>query len=744
MENNKYQKLELDIVGMSCTNCAKSIQTYLQKIDGIKSVEINFTSETAEIEYESKKVSKETIKENIKKLGYTPIEEEVDEAEEKRNKALKKQRIKIFFSILFSIIIIGISMRDHFNFLKFLNNANENLLYIILIFLSSIVVFWCGNKFLIGAFNALKNKTSNMDSLVSLGTLSSYIYSLILSLNHIFNLKISLFQNSHEVYFETSSMIITFILIGNYLEAKLKAKTYTSINKLKGLRSKYVNIIRNGNELQIPYRKVKVNDIVIVKTGEKVPVDGYILEGQCIVDESTVTGESMNYEKLEGDYMISGTMVINGAVKIRAEKVGEDTTLSKIINLVKEASLSKPKIQRLADKISAVFVPLVIIIAILTFLIWHIIIGEAFDKSLLYAVSVLIIACPCALGLASPMAVVIGIGRAAENGVLFNNIEAIEKLNKVNTICFDKTGTLTTGKMKIKSIQSTNGFNVNEVLKYAYSLEKYSNHPIAKSINYYCSNKNIIPYQDVENVVNHHGMGITGIVNKKQVIIGNSRILRSNNIPLPDKYENNNNKLLYISIENKVLAAIEFSDTEKAGNQEIISKLKEKDIDLYLISGDEETATKQVANSLDIKNYIFKALPEDKEKIISKLQKDGKYVAMVGDGINDTPSLARANVSIAVGTATDIVVDSSDIVLLKGEIKNIVKAFNISRHTVRIIKQNIFWAFFYNIIAIPLAAGILSPYGIIISPVMASMLMAFSDVVTVIGNSLRLKVVKID
>ncbi|MCX7834162.1 MAG: heavy metal translocating P-type ATPase [Ignavibacteria bacterium] len=743
MDENKYKKIQLDIIGMNCTNCAKSIQTYLEKLEGIKTVQINFTTETAEIIFDKKKISLDTIKESIKKLGYTPIEEEFDAIEEKRYKALKSQKIKITFSIFFSILIIAVSMRDHFGFLKFLNNVNINLLYIFLIILSTIVVFWCGNKFLLGAYNALKNKTSNMDSLVSLGTLSSYIYSLVISFNHIFNLKISLFENSHEVYFETSSMIITFILIGNYLEAKLKAKTYTSINKLKGLRSKFVNVIRNGNEIQIPYRKVKVNDIVIVKTGEKVPVDGYIIEGQCIVDESTVTGESLQYEKIEGDYLISGTIIINGAVKLSAEKVGEETTLSKIINLVKEASLSKPKIQRLADKISAVFVPLVILISIFTFIIWNFVIGEAFDKSLLYAVSVLIIACPCALGLASPMAVVIGIGRAAENGVLFNNIEAIEKLNKVNTICFDKTGTLTTGKMKIKTIKTSNGLSTNEILKYAYSLEKYSNHPIAKSINYYCYNKNIIPYSEVENVVNHHGMGITGLVNKKPVLIGNSRMLKNYNISTPKDYDETN-KLLYICIENKVVAAIEFSDTEKKGNQEIISKLKQRNIELFLISGDEESATKEVASSLDIKNYIYKALPEDKEQIISKLQQEGKYVAMVGDGINDTPSLARANVSIAVGTATDIVVDSSDIVLLKGEIRNIIKALNISKHTVRIIKQNIFWAFFYNIIAIPLAAGILSPYGIIISPVMASMLMAFSDVVTVMGNSLRLKVVRID
>ncbi len=741
MENKEYKKTELDIIGMSCVNCAKSIETFLSKIDGIKSVSINFNSETATIEFNPKKISLQLIKENIKKLGYTPLEEESEENEEKKYKALKLQRTKILFSVILSIVIITISMKHHFNFLDFLNNINQNNLYLVLIVLSTIVIFWCGNKFLVGAYNALKNRTSNMDTLVSLGTLSSYIYSLIISINHIFNLKISLFENNHEVYFETSSMIITFILIGNYLEAKLKIRTYTSINKLKGLRSKFVNVIRNGVEVQIPYRKVKVNDMVIIRAGEKIPVDGFIIEGQCVVDESTVTGESMNYEKIEGDYLISGTMLINGAVKISAEKVGEDTTLSKIINLVKEASLSKPKIQRLADKISAIFVPLVIIIAILTFLIWNFIINEPFDKSLLYAVSVLIIACPCALGLASPMAVVIGLGRAVENGILFNNIEAIEKLTKVNTICFDKTGTLTTGMMNIKSIVPLNNFGTNELLRYSYSLEKYSNHPIAQSFNKYCENKNIKPYTEVENVVNHHGMGITGNVNKKHVVIGNSRMLKNFHIPVPKHI---NNKSLFIGIDNKAVGIIEFTDLQRTDSDEIIEKLKERNIDLYLISGDEESATKEIATNLGIKNYFYKALPEDKERIVANLQKEGQYVAMIGDGINDTPSLARANVSIAVGTNTDIVVDNSEIVLLKGELKNLIKALNISKHTVKIIKQNIFWAFFYNIISIPIAAGILSPYGIIISPIMASMLMAFSDVITVMGNSFRLKIVKIE
>ena len=464
----------------------------------------------------------------------------------------------------------------------------------------------------------------------------------------------------------------------------------------------------------------------------------------CVVDESAMTGESMPIEKKKGDELISGTILKNGMVKLIAEKVGKDTTLSRIISLVKEASNSKPKIQRLADKISAIFVPSVVSVAVITFLIWFIIMKVPMDKSLLYAVSVLIIACPCALGLASPLAVVIGVGRAAENGILFNNVEAIEKMNKIDTLCFDKTGTITTGEMQIKNIQTFEGFDSNKMMEYVFSVEKYSNHPIAKSIYNYCFEQNINIYDDIKELKETGGTGISAIVMEKEVIIGNENIIKERNIKIPGDNVPNNGKTLYVSIGGELKGIIEFEDNIKPESGETIKRFKSMGYDIYMISGDSKENTSAIAREIGIDNFSYKTLPEQKERIITDLQEKKKNVAMIGDGINDAPSLAKANVGIAIGTGQDIAIDSADVILVKGELTSIIKAINISSKTVSIIKQNIFWAFFYNIIAIPLAAGILSPVGIIVSPVMASMFMAFSDVVTVIGNSLRLKNVKID
>lgn len=743
MTNNKNsERLELDILGMECINCAQSIDTYISKLDGIHKIDLNFSSETAIIDYNPDVISKDTIKNTIKKLGYEGIEDDEEEKTElAKKKSLLIHRNKIFLSVILTLIIMALSMKSHYDFLSFLNVIPDNLNYVILLVLTAVVIFYCGDRFLKGALTALKNKTSDMNSLISLGTLSSFIYSTVIVFNHIFGLNIKVFEHTHEVYFETAAMIISFILIGHYLEAVLKSKTSTSIKKLKELQSKFVTVIRNSEEITIPFRKVKKDDLVIIKSGDKVPVDGSISDGNCIVDESPMTGESKPVEKSPGDNLISGTILLNGAVKLKAEKVGKDTTLSKIINLVKEASNSKPKIQRLADKVSAVFVPAVIIIAVLTFIIWYLIIGSPFDKSLLYAVSVLIIACPCALGLAAPMAIVIGVGRAAENGILFNDVEAIEKMNKIDTVCFDKTGTLTKGEMTVSSVLPVNGFEQNELLKYVNSLEKFSNHPIAKSINKFCTDNNIDAFENVSEINNEHGLGITGQVNNKTVAIGSKRFIEQLGIQLDGTSVNNG---LLVSIDNNLGGIIELADELKDDVKSAISKLDEMKINLYMISGDDEEPARKIADEVGIKNYSFKTFPEDKEKIVAKLQSEGKNVAMVGDGINDAPSLARANIGIAVGTGQDIAIDTADVVLAKGDLKNIRKAINISHHTVRIIKQNFFWAFFYNIIAIPLAAGVLSPYGIFITPVMASMFMAFSDVVTVMGNSLRLKKVNIN
>jgi len=738
-----FEAVELDVTGMECVNCANSIKTYLEKLNGIHNVDVNFASEVANVSYNPNVILINDIVADIRKLGYDVIEDDDEDVVENiKKQKLRSDKYNFIVSAILTTIIMFISMSGHHGMydLKLL----PNFTLISLLLLTSYVVFYNGRKFLTGAYNSAKIIKSDMNTLVSLGVLSSYIYSFVIAINHIFNLNLSVLRNSHEVYFETSAMIITLILIGNYLESVLKSKTQTSIKKLKDLQAKFVNVIRNGEDMLVPFKKVKVNDIVIIRSGDKIPVDGTIEEGFCVIDESAMTGESIMVEKKKDDRLISGTLMKNGFVKMIALKVGKDTTLSKIISLVKEASNSKPQIQRLADKISSIFVPVVVSIAVITFILWYFIFGTPFDESLLFAVSVLVVACPCALGLASPMAVVIGVGRAAENGILFNNVEAIEKLNKIDTICFDKTGTVTTGEMHLKSIKTFNDISETDLMKYVFSVEKFSNHPIAKSVINYCIEKQLDIFNNVTDVINEDGMGISGKVEDKTVLIGSPGMMEKFKVEQTELIENKQSRNLYISIDNKLSGEIEFEDSIKDDAKEILGRFEAKGLEMFLISGDSEETTKKVAEELELKNYSFRTMPDEKEKIISKLQGEGKNVAMVGDGINDAPSLARANVGLAVGTGQDIAIDSADVILVKGDLISLVRSINISAKTVSIIKQNIFWAFFYNAITIPVAAGLFASYGITISPVLAAMFMAFSDVITVMINSLRLKYVNIN
>ncbi len=746
---SNLKQIELDIIGMNCSGCANSINTYLSKLTGVKKVDVSFSSETAKVDYEDNLIQLSKIISSIKSLGFDVIEDEESVEYDKKEKLKKLQRLKIFTAIGLSAIVMLLAMKDHLTILTNVPTPH-NINLILQFVLTSIVVFWCGIKFLRGAISSTRSGVPDMNALVSLGTMSSFVFSFVITVNHIFNLQLAALKNAHDVYYETSAMITTFILIGNYLELVMKSKAQTSIKSLKSLQSKTVTIERGGEEITIPFKKVRSGDLVLIKTGDKIPVDGVIQIGNCVIDESTMTGESLPLEKRAGDSVISGTILKNGFIKVNALKTGNDTRLAKIINLVKDASNSKPEIQKLADKISAVFVPVVLLIATVTFVVWNFIIGVEFSQAMLNAVSVLIIACPCALGLASPMAVVVGIGRSADNGILFNNINAIEKLNKIDTICFDKTGTITTGELKFESIISLGNYTTKDLLRYVFSLEKHFNHPIAKSIVHYCLDNGVTTFKDVESLSNEQGLGVTGFANQKEVSIGSLRYIKEKvltNIYSENsfrEFENLNSKgNLFISINNEITGRIAFDEDIKEESREVIDTLRKNNFEVCMISGDSELVTRSIAKEVNIETYFSNVFPEDKLKIISQLQTQAHKVAMIGDGINDAPALAKADVGIAIGTGTDVAIDSADVILVKGDLRNVMKSINISKKTVQIIKQNIFWAFFYNIIAIPLAAGLLSPMGIIISPVLAAMLMAFSDVVTVIGNSLRLKTVKI-
>ncbi|HMQ69056.1 MAG TPA: heavy metal translocating P-type ATPase [Ignavibacteria bacterium] len=753
-ENITYQNLktqtganeelfEFDIIGMDCTSCARNIKLYLERLDGINSVEINYATESGDVVYDPDKIDRKKIKEEVKNTGYDLISEDDEyEAEQLKKQSLKKQKDKIYTAIALSLIIMTLSMKDHIPVINMIS-IPYNIILIVLFILTSVIIFWCGDKFIKGAFAAVKNKTSDMNTLITIGSLSSYFYSIYISANILFGLNIEALVDSTEVYYETAAMIITFIMIGNYLESVMKSRTQNSIKRLKELQTKVVNVIRDGVEIFIPFRKVKVDDTVLIKTGDRIPVDGVLTTGFCVVDESAMTGESLPVEKKPGDSLMSGTMLRNGYAEMKALKVGKDTMLSKIIVLVKDASDNKPKIQKLADKISSVFVPVVILISIATFLIWYFALNERFDRSLLFAVSVLIIACPCALGLASPIAIIIGVGRAAENGILFNNVDAIEQLKKVDTMCFDKTGTLTTGDLIVKNVYVINDYSKDEIMTYAVSIEKLSSHPVAKSIVNYGKDNNIKIFKDIKDFKTENGLGLRAVINNKSVLIGNESFMKNNDIKFSNILIKAGRNNLFISIGNEIEGVIELEDSIKEEAKNALADLRTLGLNIFMISGDNETAAKKTAKELKIKNYSYKTLPDEKEKIISKFQKENKNVAMVGDGINDAPSLAKADVGIAIGTGQDIAIDSADVILVKDDLNNITKAITISKKTVKIIKQNFFWAFFYNAITIPIAAGLFASYGLIISPVLAAMIMAFSDVVTVIGNSMRLKYTKL-
>jgi len=717
----------IKISGMSCAACATKIEKRLNKIEGIVKATVNLATEKAIVEYDSSNIGISDIITAIEKSGYKakPINEK-DTGQEKED-GLKRLTIELFISIVLTLPLVVAMILNLLDIeIKLLHSKYFQLL------LATPVQFIIGFRFYRNAYKAVKAKAPNMDVLIAMGTTAAYFFSIY----NAFFTKINQDMSMKQLYFEASAVIITLILLGKYLETVAKGRTSEAIKKLIALGAKTARVIRDGIEIDIPIDEVHVGDIIVVKPGEKIPVDGEIIEGSSAVDESMLTGESMPVDKKAGDYVIGATINRFGTFKFRATKVGKDTVLSQIIKLVEEAQGSKTPIQKIADKVAGVFVQVVLIIAIITFLIWSFIVGD-FRQGIISAVAVMVIACPCALGLATPTAIMVGTGKGAEAGILIKNGESLEMAYKLNTIVFDKTGNITKGKPEVRDILSLKGMNDMEGLKLTAIAEKVSEHPGGIAI--YEKGKNEfedLPDPDKFEAV--PGKGILAIVEDKQVCVGTKKFIEEKGIETKDA-ENEINRLeeegkstVLVAVDNHLIAVLAVADTIKEEAKEVIDNLINMKLDVYMITGDNKKTAKVIAKQVGIFNVLAEVLPENKAEEIDKLKKQGKIVAMVGDGINDAPALATADIGIAVGSGTDIAIETASIALMRGNLKTIPLAIKLSKQTMKKIMQNLFWAFIYNIIGIPFAA-----FGLL-NPIIAGGAMAFSSV-SVVTNSLSLR-----
>ena len=732
----KKQNIEYDIIGMHCAACSTRIENRLSKEEGIIDVTVNLALETGSISYDSEKISSDRIVEIVDKMGFRLIKKDEDDVpvDELRKTEHSKQK-KLFLCSLILTLPLFWTMVTHFSFSSswwipkiFLNPKIQWLL-------ATPVQFIAGWQFYKGAYTSIKSKNSNMDVLVSLGTSAAYFYSVYLIILH-------WDSSSHiHLYFETSAMLITLILLGKLLEQNAKGKTSSAIKKLIGLQSKTAIVERDGKEEMISIYDVVVGDVIIVKPGEKIPVDAIVIYGNSAVDESMINGEPIPRDKEVGDFVIGSTINKSGFLKIKANKIGKDTMLSQIIETVKKAQSSKAPIQRIADKIAGIFVPVVLTISVITFIVWYFWIDQGhFSRALENMISVLVIACPCSLGLATPTAIMAGSGRAAEYGVLFKGGEYLENAYRANTIVLDKTGTITEGKPMVSKVVIK---NISEKLFYqfVYSLEKHSEHPLAQAVVEGFEKIHELDALSLDKFENLSGYGVGGQIFGNEIWIGNRKLMISKKISVKEdgevlRLEKAGQTVVFVAIDGKLSGYIAISDTIKESSKTSIEKLKNIGMDVIMMTGDHITAALEVASKVGIDTVIADVLPEGKADEIEKLQKKGMIVAMVGDGINDSPALATADVSMAIGTGTDVAMETADITMMRADLKSAYDALLLSKYTMRIIKQNLFWALCYNSIGIPLAAsGHLMPW-------IAGAAMAFSSV-SVVANSLRLQRIRL-
>ncbi|MDM5187082.1 heavy metal translocating P-type ATPase [Bacillus sp. DX4.1] len=727
----RTKKVNLDIEGMTCAACSNRIEKVIGKMEGIESVTVNLAMNTATIVYKDGIITIPAILEKITKLGYKGKPQE-ETGSNKKEEQLKEKRKQLFLSILLSLPLLY-TMVAHMPFETgllvphFLMNPWVQLLF------ATPVQFYIGSQFYIGAYRSLRNKSANMDVLVVLGTSAAYFYSLYEGLKTLQNP-----SYSPQLYFETSAVLITLILVGKYFEAVAKGRTTEAISKLLSLQAKEALVIRDGNEMLIPIENVVIGDTIIVKPGGKIPVDGIVLSGTSSVDEAMITGESIPVDKQSGDTLIGATINKNGTLTMRAEKIGKDTALASIIKIVEEAQGSKAPIQRMADTISGIFVPIVVAVAAIAFLIWYFgITPHDLPQSLEVAIAVLVIACPCALGLATPTSIMVGTGKGAEKGILFKGGEYLEATHKINAVLLDKTGTVTKGRPEVTDVMSLQ----DDMLLLAASAENVSEHPLASAIVEYGKQNNIalLPVEEFRAVPGH---GIEANIDGKQVVIGTRKLMSEHSIDMAtyeqamSELEADGKTVMLVAISGQFTGMISVADTIKESSKEAIHTMQSAGIDVYMVTGDNKRTAEAIAKQVGIDHVYAEVLPQQKADIVEQLQEQGKRVAMVGDGINDAPALAKANIGMAIGTGADVAIEAADVTLVGGDLGHIPQAIDLSQKTMKNIRQNLFWALFYNAIGIPIAAsGLLEPW-------VAGAAMAFSSV-SVVTNALRLKRVKI-
>ena len=767
------EKVTVPIKGMHCASCALVIEKTLSKAEGVKEVKVNYGTEKASIEYDKEKVSLTKMSDLLKPYGYEFIEsgppqenvfqtpgiaspafQKTDPAKQQKLIELEDQKSKVQFALPIAIMVFVLMMWEiaakNISRVPYFFIPHE-LYSIILLVISTVVLFWIGRPFLAGIGKFIRYRVANMDTLVGIGTLTAYLYSTFIVLFP--QLRIALrFPESN--YFDVTIIVIGFVFFGKYLEARSKLKTGEAIEKLINLQAKTALVEREGLEIEVPIEQVLINEIIIVKPGGKIPVDGEIIDGRSSIDESMVTGESIPADKEKGDKVIGGTINKQGRFKFVATKIGSDTLLANIIRMVEEAQGSRAPIQRVADRVSGIFVPVVLGIAAATLVVWlaagsqFMSFSYALTYGLLNFVGVLVIACPCALGLATPTAIIVGVGKGAQNGILIKNAESLEKLHKINTIVVDKTGTITKGKPEVTDIILADpaGNGPNRVLSLIASLEKNSEHPLAVAV-VEKANEEKAGFLEVDDFEIIEGKGLKGTIDGVQYHAGNLRLMEELNISydseLITKLSKQGKTPVIFANNKEVIATIAIADTIKDSSIEAVKQLHRLGIKVVMLTGDNINTAKFIAEQVKIDRIFAEVLPQDKANKIKELQSQGFVVAMAGDGINDAPALAQSDVGIAMGTGTDVAIESADIILLAGDISKIPKAVKLSKQTMAVIKQNLFWAFIYNTIGIPLAAGVFFPFfGLLLNPAFAGLAMALSSV-SVVTNSLRLRFVRI-